>query len=233
MRWRSKTYVLVLTSLGMLLVLNAYATGSLFECVDAHGRTVFTDSPRQLLACRALDFSSHDTSSGGSMPASGSSTSNAGVDAARTPTVSASRSPFTTAIPVERLGQVLVVSATLNGATPARLIVDTGASQTIISHRLALDLGIFSTAHTTPVVLHTASGVVQADAALLDSIQLGGTEVRNSHIVIHDLPDLPFAVDGLLGLSVLGAYQTTLDPSRGELRLVPSSDKSIGLAGKK
>ncbi len=233
MHWQAKTHVLILTTLGMLPALNAYATSSLFECTDAQHKTVFTDSPHQLLACHPLDGSSHDTSPTSSGPRKGEWASNAGADTDRTPTISASHSLITTAIPVERLGQVLVVSATLNGTTQARLIVDTGASQTIISHRLALDLGIFSTAHTTPVVLHTASGVVQADAALLDSIQLGGTEVRNSHIVIHDLPDLPFAVDGLLGLSVLGAYQITLDPSRGELRLVPSSDKSIGLAGKK
>lgn len=231
MRWLVKTYALILTTLGMLPAVNAY-TSSLFECTDAHHTTVFTDSPHQLLSCHPLDVSSHDTSSTSSGPLNGPGASNAGAGADRTPTLSVSRGPITGAIPLERLGQVLVVSALLNGTTRARLIVDTGASQTIISHRLALDLGLFSTAHTTPVVLHTASGVVQADAAMLDSIQLGGTEVRNSHIVIHDLPDLPFAVDGLLGLNVLGAYQITLDQNRGELRLTPSSGKPPELAEK-
>lgn len=232
MRWLAKTYALILTTLCVLPAVTAYATSSLFECTDAQHTTVFTDSPHQLLACHPLDVSSHDTSSTSSGPLNGPGTSSAGAGADRTRGPSASHSPFTTAIPLERLGQVLVVSALLNGTTRARLIVDTGASQTIISHRLALDLGLFSTGHTTPVVLHTASGAVQADAAMLDSIQIGGTEVRNSHIVIHDLPDLPFAVDGLLGLSVLEAYQITLDPKRGELRLTPSSGKTPELAEK-
>jgi hypothetical protein len=40
--------------------------------------------------------------------------------------------------------------------------------------------------------------------------------------LIHDLPDLPFAVDGLLGLDFFGAYQFTVDPVRGELLLKAS-----------
>ena len=96
-----------------------------------------------------------------------------------------------------------------------------------------MDLGLYSTAHTTQVLLHTASGSVQADAVTMESIRIGGAEVRNSHVLIHDLPELPFAVDGLLGLSFLGAYQVTLDTSRGELHLKSSSHKSSDLAENK
>ena len=90
---------------------------------------------------------------------------------------------------------------------------------------MALDLGLYSTGHPARVSIHTAGGTVQADSVVLDSLRIAGAEVRNSHAFIHDLPDLPLAVDGLLGLSFLGAYQVTLDTTRGELVLRASQAK--------
>ncbi len=118
----------------------------------------FTDSPRQLLACQAFDFSSHETSPATLGSGSAPLTSTSGANAERTSAVPVSGNPHTIPIPDERLGSLFVVSATLNGSKQARLIVDTGASQTVISQRLALDLGLFSTAHATQILLHTASG---------------------------------------------------------------------------
>ena len=74
---------------------------------------------------------------------------------------------------------------------------------------------------------------MKANAVTLDSIRIGEAEIRNSQVLIHTLPDLPFAVDGLLGLSFLGAYQITLDTKRGELQLKSSSEKFGGLVEKK
>lgn len=228
------SHLLTLALLMMLFAADASATSPLFECVDSKGNTLFTDSPRQLLVCHALDFSSLRNSPAPSNPAKASSTSSPGQDAeVSVSTTPAPGDPQATAVPIERLGSVLVVSATLNGSKQARLIVDTGASQTIISQRFAMDLGLYSTAHMTHVLLHTASGSVQADAVTMESIRIGGAEVRNSHVLIHDLPELPFAVDGLLGLSYLGAYQVTLDTSRGELHLKSSPDKLSDLAENK
>ena len=247
MNWQSEAYAslpsvqqltnvrfLSLTSLIIFLAADASATNTLFECVDSHGKPVFTDSPHQLLTCQAIDFSSLQHSLSSSPPAGVPSTSGAGPDAEKSfPTAPVPSEPQTARIPVERVENILIVSATLNGSTQARLIIDTGASQTIISQRLALDLGLYSTAHTTQVLLHTASGSVKANAVTLDSIRIGEAEIRNSQVLIHTLPDLPFAVDGLLGLSFLGAYQITLDTSRGELHLKSSSEKFGGLVEKK
>ncbi len=217
----------LLTLLALILLVGptSFATDTLFECRDVHGKTVFTDSPRQLLACHTVNLMLPHTPVAPFPSIKLPSSSDAPRDAGDIPP-----QPRTTTVPVERLGSVLVVSATLNDSTQARLIVDTGASQTIISHRLAANLGISSLAHTTQVLLHTASGSVRADAVILDAIRIGGAELRNSQVLIHDLPDLPFTVDGLLGLSFLGAYQITLDTSRGELHLkwppVQSSEAS-------
>ena len=222
--------VLTVLTLVLLVVPTTFANGTLFECVDAHGKTVFTDSPRQFLSCHAVNLLSPKASTG-PMPPTGMPFPPDAPHVGKTPS-----SPLlldyshATAVPVEPLGSVLVVLATLDDSNQARLVVDTGASQTIISRRLATELGLASTAYATRVLLHTATGSVQVDAVILDAIRIGGAELKNSQVLIHDLPDLPFTVDGLLGLSFLGAYQITLDSSRGELHLkrprVQSSEPS-------
>ncbi|HMX93119.1 MAG TPA: retropepsin-like aspartic protease [Nitrospira sp.] len=223
--------VLTVLTLVLLVVPTTFANGTLFECVDAHGKTVFTDSPRQFLSCHAVNLLSPKASTGPMPPTGMPFPPNAPQHVGKTPS-----SPLlldyshATAVPVERSGSVLVVMATLNDSKQARLIVDTGASQTIISRRLATELGLASTAYATRVLLHTASGSVQVDAVILNAIRIGGAELRNSQVLIHDLPDLPFTVDGLLGLSFLGAYQITLDSSRGELHLksLPEKTRELG-----
>ncbi len=217
--------VLTVLTLVLLVVPTTFANGTLFECVDAYGKTVFTDSPRQFLSCHAVNLLSPKASTGPMPPTSMPFPPDA-PHVGKTPS-----SPLlldyshATAVPVERLGSVLAVMATLNDTLQARLIVDTGSSQTIISRRLAMELGLSSTAHTTHVLLHTASGSVQVDAVILDAIRIGEAELKNSQVLIHDLPDLPFTVDGLLGLSFLATYQITLDTNRGELHLKSSPEK--------
>jgi clan AA aspartic protease (TIGR02281 family) len=223
-----KAQVTTRTALAVLIVsvVDATGTATLFKCVDSQGKVIFTDSPDQLLACHALEFTPTRQSSAASPArASAPSQSKQGSKSAESElTSSVDHDSEMAAVPVERLGNILVVSATFNGKQ-ARLIVDTGASHTIISQRLALDLGLYSTAHLDRVSIHTAGGTVQADSVVLDSLRIAGAEVRNSHVLIHDLPDLPPAVDGLLGLSFLGAYQVTLDTTRGELVLKTSQAK--------
>lgn len=67
--------------------------------------------------------------------------------------------------------------------------------------------------------MHTVGGSVQADMVHVDSIRIAGAEVRNSLAAIHDLPDAPPDIDGLLGLSVLRQFDVTLDATRSRLHL--------------
>ena len=67
--------------------------------------------------------------------------------------------------------------------------------------------------------MHTVGGSVQADMVHVDSIRIAGAEVRNSLAAIHDLPDVPPDIDGLLGLSVLREFEVTLDIARSRLHL--------------
>ena len=47
-------------------------------------------------------------------------------------------------VPLQQVGHLFVVTVKLNGEQDARLIVDTGASHSVVSHRLAIELGLYS-----------------------------------------------------------------------------------------
>lgn len=120
-----------------------------------------------------------------------------------------------------RSGRSLVVQATLNGMRDARLILDTGADITILSRSVAMDIGLLPSAVLATVTLNTAGGSVRADVFRVGTVSLGEAEARNVTAAVHDLPDAPAGVDGLLGLTFLDQFLVTVDAKKGELHLQP------------
>lgn len=194
---------------------------ALFSCTEGPGITIITDSPVQLSHCRPL--SENSSASHG--------------ERARRPTLPSEQTPLPSnpvevsppkeqagrpsgvSVPLERLGSLFVVTVQINATRSARLILDTGASHTILSHAIARDLGLFSLRPVASVTMHTVGGSVQADMVQVDSIRIAGADVHNSLAAIHDLPDAPPDIDGLLGLSVLHQFEVTLDTARSRLHL--------------
>ena len=124
------------------------------------------------------------------------------------------------AIAVKKIGQLYVVPVELNGARTANLILDTGASHTILSQELVRDLALMpSDFRPGLVMLKTAGGSVDAQVVRIDSMKIATAEVKNSSAAVHTVPDFPAGVDGLLGLSFLNQFEVTFDSSKGELRL--------------
>jgi clan AA aspartic protease (TIGR02281 family) len=124
-------------------------------------------------------------------------------------------------IPVAKVGRSLVVQTKLNGTRDARLIVDTGAEITVLSHAVALDAGLLPSQTVATVTLNTAGGSVRADVFRVGSVSLGQAEARNVTAAVHDLPDAPAGIDGLLGMTFLDQFLVTLDTQKGELHLRP------------
>jgi clan AA aspartic protease (TIGR02281 family) len=114
-------------------------------------------------------------------------------------------------IPVQTRGTLVLVPARINGQALGYFILDTGATYITIS-RVAAD-----TLHVQggggQVHLSTASGVIQAPLVLLDEVDVGGAVTRNVTAVVHDLPNAPPAIVGLLGLSFLERFRVSLDLS--------------------
>jgi clan AA aspartic protease (TIGR02281 family) len=126
--------------------------------------------------------------------------------------------PTKASIPFEKHGQVVVIEAKLNSKAAAKFVVDTGARYTMISSAIAKELNIDSNPAQPAVPFQTANGVIQAPMANLESITVGGMEVKNLAAAIHDaVPDS--AVAGLLGLNFLSNFRIDIDTQKGVLHL--------------
>jgi clan AA aspartic protease (TIGR02281 family) len=121
-------------------------------------------------------------------------------------------------IPFEKRGQVVVVEVMLNNSVPVRLVVDTGATYTMISAATAKELSIDPQQAPRTMPFQTANGVIQAPLANLESVIVGGMEIKNLTAAIHDA--VPSAqVAGLLGLNFLSNFRLDIDTEKGMLHL--------------
>lgn len=138
-----------------------------------------------------------------------------------TPVVAASSAPARptgpVTVPIQMAGRSVIVPVTLNGTLSAALLLDTGASMTMISHRVANSLSLLT---SRSGVLAGIGGTIRAKIARIDSVKVGAAEVTDLSVSIHDLSRNP-TIDGLLGMDFLGRFQVSVDPAKQLLVLVP------------
>lgn len=202
---------------GLAVLVFAQAAWAItFQCVDPFGHRVFTDSPSQLHACTVVHPETPPAPPPPALPPSAD-----GAPSTSSPESQAgSPQPMdTVTVPLVRAGRSLVVQARLNDTRDAHFIVDTGADITVLSHEVVRDLGLVPTASAPTITLNTVGGTVRADMIRLDTINVGEAEVHNVMVAVHDLPEPPTGVDGLLGLSFLDHFLVTLDAKQGKLHL--------------
>jgi predicted aspartyl protease len=127
-----------------------------------------------------------------------------------------------TAVTIETTGSMIFVSALVNGSA-ARLLLDTGASKTIVRPMLAQLAGI-EFGRSAPQVQMSVAGGGQFAVPLVRarSLAVGQAEVQAIEIGVYEItPDLP-DVDGILGVDYLSHFTVTIDRQKGTLVLVPS-----------
>lgn len=120
-------------------------------------------------------------------------------------------------VPIQTNGSAVIVPVILNRTVQTNMILDTGASFTVITHQLAGRLGLKPTRR---VSLVTANGTVGAPMAPLGSLKVGEAEATNLTVVIQDFSPT-VALGGLLGLDFLSRYHTSIDSRRQLLVLAP------------
>jgi clan AA aspartic protease (TIGR02281 family) len=126
--------------------------------------------------------------------------------------------PRKASIPMEKHGQVVIIQATLNNKQSAKFVVDTGSSYTLISKALARELSIDVGPNPKTLPFQTANGLIEAPVTSLQSITVGGMEIRNLPAAVHDaIPDPQVA--GLLGLNFLSNFRMDIDTQKGLLHL--------------
>ena len=122
-----------------------------------------------------------------------------------------------TAVPLEHGLGVWIVQVVLNEARSARFLMDTGSSVTVLSPRVAADLGVAGDGNRAAVELHTLGGRTAGRAATLTSLRVGDLELRDAPVVLHDPGP---GLDGILGNTFLDRYSITIDSDRRQLRLL-------------
>ena len=207
---------------GILLALSEQGH-AVYRCYDKEGRQVLTDRPAQLERCVRLDVPTAPLSDPKEPAPPSDAPGRADDRKESVQEQDPGAANHAVIVPLQQLGHLFVVTVKLNGEQDAQLIVDTGASHTILSHKLAGALGLYSDSPAGSVTMNTVGGAVQAPLVKVKSIRVAAAEVRDSLVVIHDLPDSPKGVEGLLGLSALGQFQVTLDPAKKILSLQPTA----------
>jgi len=105
-------------------------------------------------------------------------------------------------LPLEHSAGAVHVRASRNGQ-PLRLLVDTGATTTVLDRRRAQALAATPTGDLVRV--RTAAGVVEAELHLVRDLQVGALHLDSLPVLVIDHP-LPEGVDGLLGMDVIGRF---------------------------
>lgn len=118
--------------------------------------------------------------------------------------------------PLQIRGHVAIVQARLNNSVYVNLIVDTGASFTVISPAVAKDLGIDIEDDLPTASFQTANGIISAPIVTLDSIEIKGMEVRGLTASVQDISP---EVSGLLGLNFLQHFRMDIDHQNALLHL--------------
>ena len=226
----SRVSVLILLS-GFFLASPSLATT--YQCEDSSGLKVLTDSPAQLSNCKLLvhedspvqqPSTSHPPAFGSSDQPTNPEYEGENVDEEveiEEDGENTIEETQTVTVPVIKKGGSLVVPVTLNNERDVQLILDTGATMTVLSNDVAIELGLLSSAQTQVTTVNTAGGPVQVNLTKIDSIQINSAKARNVSVVIHDLPEANPGIDGLLGMSFLNNFLVTLDSDQGQLHLRP------------
>lgn len=121
-------------------------------------------------------------------------------------------------IPLVRRGDHFVVKARINNRFPVRLLLDTGASMTVVKRGILESAGVRMGVEVPSRQFSTVSGEAQGPVYRVDALALGAQSVANMEIAVLELSGLD-DVDGLLGMNFLKHFKLYIDQSKLELRL--------------
>jgi predicted aspartyl protease len=118
---------------------------------------------------------------------------------------------------------LIIVDAYVNDKGPFNLVVDTGASMTIISPAVARAAGVNQEGARAKAT--GATGNLDARVARLKSLKLGSNELNGINVAIMSLATLNRAtrlrLGGIIGYNVLKRFQITIDYSVRRILFTP------------
>lgn len=129
--------------------------------------------------------------------------------------------PASTAVKLREIDTRMTVPVLINGKGPFRFIVDSGATRTVISSRLATELGLPS-AGTVP--LHSVGGESDVPAVHIDSLYVGALPAKE--IVAPVLDEANLGGLGILGIDTLKNKKVVIDLIHNNMSVGPADQSN-------
>jgi predicted aspartyl protease len=128
-------------------------------------------------------------------------------------------------IPFQRVLNLLFTEVTINGQGPYRFLVDTGATQTVVSEKLAVKLGLKKIATN---IMHGVGGAGKLDSPIFraDSLKVGDVTVKNLPLGTLSNPILDQILDGIIGTPMLSEFVITIDYPRSRIELAKKAPET-------
>jgi clan AA aspartic protease (TIGR02281 family) len=126
--------------------------------------------------------------------------------------------PFTS-VPMSLKPKALFIQVKINDKATGHFILDTGATYTTISRRMARQLGL-DLEHSEKIAITTANGELDVPKVRLKTVAVNGIEASNVEATVMDFGESNSFV-GLLGLSFIQHFKLTLDPKNGQMIFEP------------
>lgn len=137
--------------------------------------------------------------------------------------------PVKGSVQFKQSGQQMVVEAVIDRRVKVNFLVDTGASLTMIPSAAATELGINLNARLPTVPVQTVANVIHVPLVVVDSVEVGGMEVKNLTVAVYDVPLFDLYLPGppgLLGRDFLSNFRIQVDLHQGFLLLEEKSLKA-------
>ncbi|PLX39912.1 MAG: hypothetical protein C0608_10785 [Deltaproteobacteria bacterium] len=187
-----KTFIVSAIIFFLAALISPHSYGGIYKWVDKRGVVHFTDEP--------MEIPRQETLSTAEVELYGGRYGNAEDN-----------------IPLERASAGYLVDAIINDAVTVRLIVDTGATSTVISPERLIAAGLV--VKTEPaVIVTTAGGKVNAGWAMVSKLDVGGRPGHNLRVVAMDPIE---GADGLLGMDFMSKYKVEIVGAGPSLKLTP------------
>jgi clan AA aspartic protease (TIGR02281 family) len=119
--------------------------------------------------------------------------------------------------PVGRL-RPIIVEAILNRQVSVPLMLDTGATYTVLTRQTAHDLGIMGLERLPKQSFLTPGGPILAPVTTLKSVRVGTAEAQDVAAAIDVEGHLPL---GLLGMTFMRYFKVTMDQVQGQVKFEP------------
>lgn len=111
----------------------------------------------------------------------------------------------------------IIAPVMINGRGPFRLLVDTGANSSMISTRLADELGI-AYGSAAMVMLNGVTGSALMPVAAIDRLQSGALVLKNQQVIVLT-SEMMDSADGILGMAGLRDRLLIVDFKRGRVSI--------------